>query len=63
MRAKQLYFINNHEVCPDVCIEPELQPVDRFTSRYATANVEDHSRVDVRAKGFWSSRHQSAFLI
>ena len=46
----------------DVCIEPELQPVDRFTPRYATANVEDHARVDVRAKGFWSSRHKVHFL-
>ena len=50
------------EVCPDVGIEPELQPVDGFVPRYATANVEDHARVDVRARGFWGSNHQSAFF-
>jgi hypothetical protein len=50
------------EVCPDVCIEPILQPVDGFVPRYASANTEDNARVDVRVKGFWGSDHQSTFL-
>jgi hypothetical protein len=50
------------EVCPDVGIEPELQPVHGLVPRYATAIVEDHARVDVRARGFWGSNHQSAFF-
>ena len=50
------------EVCPDVCIEPILQPVDGFVPRYVSANTEDNARVDVRVKGFWGSDHQSTFL-
>ena len=50
------------EVCLDVCIEPELQPVDGMVPRYATANIEDNARSDIRARGFWGSRQQCAFF-
>ena len=48
------------EVCPNVEIEPALQPLtgERFTSR--TAISVDEARDDVRAQGFWGDRGQCA---
>ena len=30
--------------------------------QHKTANVEEGARLDIRASGFWGSRHESAFL-
>ena len=50
------------EVCPNVEIEPALQPLtgERLTSR--TAISGDEACLDVRAQGFWGDRGQCAFF-
>ena len=50
------------EVCTDVSIEPELQPVEGMIARYATSNTADDARSDIRARGFWGSKHECAFF-
>ena len=50
------------EVCPDVCIEPVLQPLDGERLNLATSNTEDNARADIRARGFWGNDHQCAFF-
>ena len=44
------------EVCSQVCVEPELQPVqhsDEFP--LATSNTQDSARLDVAVNGFWQT--------
>jgi hypothetical protein len=41
------------EVCHNVAVEPELQPLTGEKLRYATAKREDEARIDVSARGFW----------
>ena len=41
------------EVCNDVCIEPDLQPITGETLAGATSNVQDGARLDIAANGFW----------
>ena len=50
------------EVCHDVSVEPQLQPLTGETFPLASANVKDGARLDVAASGFWGSRHQKVFL-
>ena len=42
------------EVCKDVSIEPMLTPLTGERFSYNTANVEDHARLDVAARGVWN---------
>ena len=48
------------EVCTDMATEPYLQPLsgERLP---LSANKEDETRLDIRAKGFWD-RQQDAFF-
>ena len=41
------------EVCNDVCVEPELQPVLPQQLTGATANRQDGARLDISANGVW----------
>ena len=50
------------EVCHNVSVEPQLQPLTGETFPLASANVEDGARLDVAASGFWGSSHQKVFL-
>ena len=50
------------EACPNVSIEPDLQPLTGETLTYLTSNAEDGACLDVRAEGFWGDRQQSAFF-
>ena len=50
------------EVCPNVEVEPALQPITGETFHYRTANVEDNARLDVKAQGFWGSNRQCAYF-
>ena len=43
------------EICSDVSIEPELQPLTGESMNLKTANVTDEARLDVKARGFWGS--------
>ena len=40
------------EVCPNVAVEPELQPLTGETLSYRTSNYEDGAHLDVSAQGF-----------
>ena len=51
------------KVCPDVGIEPTLQPLDSEPLRYATANHKDGARLDVVTWDFWGQNRQRALLI
>ena len=50
------------EVCKDVCIEPELQPLTNEGLVGRTANREDGARLDIAATGFWGNGMQRAFF-
>ena len=50
------------EVCPNVSIEPDLQPLSGETLSLRTSNSEDGARLDVSAQGFWGDRHERAFF-
>jgi len=51
------------EVCPDVALEPDLQPLEEESLDFASANHEDNARADIRARGFWGGNCQCAFLM
>ena len=51
------------EVCNDVGIEPELQPI---TGEYLTgpsSNVQDGACLDIAANGFWGGRFEELTLM
>ena len=50
------------EVCPNVAVEPELQPLTGETLSNRTSNYEDGAHLDVSAQGFWGDRHDRAFF-
>lgn len=50
------------EVCNDVCIEPNLQPITGEVFRGASAITEEGARLDIAANGFWGGRHERAFF-
>ena len=41
------------EVCHNVSVEPNLQPLSGEQFHYRSANVEDSARLDVSAESFW----------
>jgi len=50
------------DVCPNVAVEPDLQPLTGETLSHRTSNNEDGARLDVSAQGFWGDRHEHAFF-
>ena len=50
------------EVCPNVTVEPELQPLTGETLSHRTSNYEDGAHLDVSEQGFWGDRHDRAFF-
>ena len=50
------------EVCHDVLVEPDLQPLTGETMAHRTSNVSEGARLDVSVKGFWGGRHEKTFL-
>ena len=51
------------EVCHNVSIEPQLQPITDETFRSAmTANTADGARSDIAADGFWGGRFEQTFF-
>ena len=49
------------KVCKDVESEPHLQKVTSEVMDHQTANTEDDSRLDIKARNFWQ-RGQTAFF-
>ena len=50
------------EVCNDVQIEPNLQPVPQNVRFGTSANVTEGARLDISANGFWGSRYEKTFV-
>ena len=50
------------EVCSEVCVEPELQPVTSDQLNGASANSQDGARLDVSANGVWGGRFQKTYF-
>ncbi len=51
------------EVCNEVCVEPDLQPVAPNQLNGASANRrQDGARLDVSANGVWGGRHQKTYF-
>ena len=50
------------EVCNDVCIEPNLQPITGEALTGASAITEDGARLDIAANGFWGGRFERAYF-
>ena len=41
------------QVCSNVQVEPQLQPVSGETLSHCTSNADEQARLDISAKGFW----------
>ena len=50
------------EVCSDVRIEPDLQPLTGDVLTGASSNSQDGARLDIAANGFWGGRYQRTYL-
>ena len=50
------------EVCHDVCIEPELQPVSDEALAGVYANHQDGARLDIAANGFWGGTFERTYF-
>ena len=50
------------EVCNDVCIEPDLQPITGEVLAGASSNAQDGARLDIAANGFWGGRFERTFF-
>ena len=50
-----------NEVCPDVRVEPSLQPLTGEHLCYASSNTSDEARVDISARGFWTTGQMAFF--
>ena len=50
------------EVCSDVCVEPDLQPITGEQLTGASSNIQDGARLDIAANGFWGGRYERTFF-
>ena len=50
------------ETSTNVSIEPELQPLSGEVFQAASAVLSDGARLDIKASGFWASRHEVDFF-
>ena len=50
------------ETCCNVATEPELQPLSGEVFEHRTAVRADGARLDIRAGGFWATRHEVAYF-
>ena len=50
------------EVCHDVRVEPDLQPIMHETMSAATANTSDGARLDIAMNGFWGGWFEKSFV-
>ena len=49
------------EVCHEVSIEPDLQPISGEIFHRASTNIQDGARLDVAMSGFWGGRYERSF--
>ena len=50
------------EVCHDVLVEPDLQPITREALSGATSNTQDGARLDIAANGVWGGRFERTYF-
>ena len=50
------------EICSDVCVEPQLQPLSGESLNNCTANTDDHVCLDIAANGLWGGRYERTFM-
>ena len=50
------------EVCHDVRVEPELQPLTGESITNTTANIQDGARLDISANGVWGGCFEKTYL-
>ena len=50
------------EVCHDVLVEPDLQPLTGETLTYTTSNSTEGARLDIAVNGFWGGRYERTFM-
>ena len=50
------------EVCNDVKVKPDLQPVPKNVQLSKSANKADGARLDVAVNGFWGGRFEKSYL-
>ena len=50
------------EVCPNVGIEPTLQPLNGEAFNCKTANTKDNGRLDIKAQNVWDNSRRSTFF-
>ena len=48
--------------CPNVGIEPTLQPLSGESFPLRSTNVEEQARLDIKAQNFWDNSKRSAYL-
>ena len=46
------------EVCYDICIEPDLQPINGVALTGSSSNTQDGARLHITANGFWKGRYE-----
>ena len=50
------------QVCPNVSVEPHLQPLNGEEMTHTTAVREENARLDVKANGFWGDNFHTTFF-
>ena len=50
------------EICPDISVEPELQPISTETFRNLSSNTQDETCLDIAMNGFWGGQSERAFV-
>lgn len=50
------------EVCPNVGLEPTLQPLTGESFPLRSTNTEEGARLDIKAQNFWDNSQRSAFF-
>ena len=50
------------EVCKDVCVEPDLQPITYEVMRGTTANTQTGTWLDIAANGFWGGTFERTYF-
>ena len=50
------------EVCPNVGLEPQLQPLSGKTFQRKTSSTSDQARLDIQAQNFWDNSNQITFF-
>ena len=49
------------EVCHQVSIEPDLQPLSTESFSSSSTNTQDGARLDIAVNGFWGGKHERTF--